>query len=93
MALLAPALRVRRVRVLVEHRLGECAPADIAHERGFFFLPRRAVFFGKRLQNADYRDIRRDLFLRRALADPVLGGYAEIEARTVTPPRRLVVRI
>jgi hypothetical protein len=58
-----------------------------------FFLRRRAVFLAEHLQNPDRRDIRRDLFLWRAFADPVLAGYAEIEAGTITPPRRLFVRL
>jgi len=56
-------------------------------------LRRRTIVLGERLQNPDRRDIRRDLFLWRALADPVLSPYAEIEAGTVTPPRRLFVRL
>jgi len=57
------------------------------------FRRRRAGFLGERRQNADRCDIRRDLFLRRALADPVLAAYAEIEAGPVTLPCRLFLRI
>jgi hypothetical protein len=47
------------------------------------------VFFGQHLQDADCRDIARNLFLRRTRADPVLALYAEVEACAVTPPPRL----
>jgi transposase len=71
------------------HHLRECTPADIAHQRSLLFRRRRAGFLGERLQNADRRDICRDLFLRRALADPGFSLYAEIQASMVTPPCRL----
>jgi hypothetical protein len=57
-----------------------------------FFRRCGTVFFGQRLENADCRDICRNLLLRRTLADPVLALYAEIAARPIPSPRRLFVR-
>lgn len=91
LALLAPALSVRRVRVFVENRLGEGAPADIADERGFFVFRRRTIVLGQRLDDADRRDIGGDLLLRCPAADGVFGRDAEIEARPLATTRSVRV--
>ena len=54
--------------------LRQSTPADIAHERGFFFLGGRSVF-GLKFANQFYRgEIGAALFLGRACANAIGGG-------------------
>ena len=69
------------VRVFVEDRLGERAPACIADEALFFVRAwlSRVLFEG--FEDADRLDIGADLLLRRALADRIGGRDGVVALR------------
>ena len=73
--------------VVDEDVLRKGAPADVFDERPLFLVGRLPVLFLDRLEDADRSNIRRDLPLRRALPDSIIGGDPVVPRRILLPLR------